>query len=285
MWMWMVLYYGLAKGARDVVKKLALNKNTIMEVLVFYTFLTFLMTLSEIPEAGGMESRFYFYIAIKSFLIFIAWICSFKAIKKLPISIYGILDLSRVLFATLLGVIVLKETLDVSQISGLVLVSLGLIMLKFSPSSKKKTIEEKEQVSILYVIAAFASCILNATSGLMDKILMRDLNSSQLQFWYMLFLLIYYILYVIITRTKLSFSVLKNGWIWVLAILFFTADKALFIANSYEESRITIMTLIKQSGCLISILAGKFIFKEKNVGYKLICASVIVIGILAAVLL
>ena len=38
-------------------------------------------------------------ILIKSFVIFLAWIFSFIAIKKLPISLYGVLDLSRVIFA------------------------------------------------------------------------------------------------------------------------------------------------------------------------------------------
>ena len=51
-----------------------------------------------------------------------------------------------------------------------------------------------------------------------------------------------------------------------------------------EGSRVTVMTLIKQSGCVVTILAGKFIFKEKNIGYKLFCAAVIVAGIVISVL-
>ena len=66
--------------------------------------------------------------------------------------------------------------------------------------------------------------------------------------------------------------------------MFVIADKALFIANSHPDSRVTVMTLIKQSGCVVTILAGKFIFKEKNVGYKLLCALVIIAGIMAGVL-
>ncbi|MGN0381246.1 MAG: hypothetical protein ACI4EP_05145, partial [Suilimivivens sp.] len=62
------------------------------------------------------------------------------------------------------------------------------------------------------------------------------------------------------------------------------ADKALFIANGMEQSRITVMTLLKQSGCIVTILAGKFIFKEKNIGYKLFCAAVIVAGIVIGVM-
>ena len=35
MWMWLVLLYGVLKGVRDVVKKKALKKNTVMEVLFY----------------------------------------------------------------------------------------------------------------------------------------------------------------------------------------------------------------------------------------------------------
>lgn len=146
------------------------------------------------------------------------------------------------------------------------------------------TRQTSDNVKTIYIVFAFLSCILNALSGLMDKILMKDMNSSQLQFWYMLFMVIYYGIYMIATKTKLSRNIWKNGWIWLLSILFVLADKALFIANGMAESQVTIMTLLKQSGCVVTILAGKFIFKEKKAGYKLFCAAVIVIGIVIGVM-
>ena len=60
-------------------------------------------------------------------------------------------------------------------------------------------------------------------------------------------------------------------------------DKALFIANGYPESQITIMTLIKQSSVVIAIIAGKFIFKEKNILHKAVCASIIICGIIIGI--
>ncbi len=293
MWMLYTLFYGVLKGGREIVKKKAMGKSTVMEVLLMYTLIAFIMVLPEIPGAGGLESRFYPLIALKSLLIFIAWICSFKALKKMPISLYGVLDLSRVLFATLLGVAVLRESMTLYQIIGLILVSSGLLLLKFKPILLKKEKEKetkenkgetKEVDSPIYIIAAFISCILNALSGLMDKILMKDITSSQLQFWYMLFLLIYYFIYVVVTRTHISKTVFKNGWIYLLAFMFVLADKALFVANGYEASKVTIMTLLKQSGCIVTILGGKFIFKEKRVGYKLLCAGIIILGIVVAVI-
>ncbi len=288
-WIFLVLFYGILKGVREVVKKKAMTKSTVMEILFVYTFLAFIFVIPQAKDAGGLEPKFYFYIALKSFVIFLAWIFGFKALKKMPISLYGVLDLSRVLFATCLGVFALGEVLGIYQVIGLVFVSSGLLLLKYKPKFLQKRTEQgietkEENVQVIYVIAAFASCMLNAFSGFMDKVLMKDISSSQLQFWYMLFLVIYYGLYMLLTRTKIRKEVWKNGWIWLLAILFVAADKALFIANGMDASKVTVMTLIKQSGCVVTILAGKFIFKEKNVGYKLFCAAIIVIGIVIGVL-
>ena len=298
-WILLVLLYGLLKGAREITKKLAMNKNSVMEVLVTYTIISFILVIPQAPNAGGLETRFYFYIAIKSFCIFVAWICSFRSLKKLPISLFGILDLSRVLFATSLGILFLGEVLSIYQVIGLIIVCSGLILLRFRPGSlKRNKIENQsgenalpspqekpeEKKYTLYIILALISCILNATSGFMDKILMKDVTSSQLQFWYMLFLVIYYLIYILVTREKISISVLKNGWIWLLAIMFVIGDKALFIANGMEESKVTMMTLIKQAGCLVTILGGKFIFKEKNIGWRLFCACVIITGIVLGVM-
>ncbi|MCQ2588687.1 MAG: EamA family transporter [Treponema sp.] len=298
-WMLLVLVYGLLKGSREIAKKLAMNKNSVMEVLVVYTFISFLFVIPQAPNAGGLEPKFFIFIALKSFCIFLAWICSFRSLKKLPVSLYGILDLSRMIFATSFGVIFLHEILNLYQIIGLITVCVGLLLLKFKPKFLKKLfhieespvvqnnqiiLEEKTHSTTFYVILAFISCFLNAVSGFFDKVLMKDITSSQLQFWYMLFLIGYYLIYVLITRTKISLSTFKNIWVWLLAIMFVIGDKALFIANGMPESRITVMTLIKQSGCLVTIIGGKFIFKEKNTGYRFFCAAIVIIGIVIGVL-
>lgn len=62
-WVLLVLFYGVAKGARDVIKKKALTRNTVMEVLFVYTFLAFLCCIPEFPQAtSGMPTKYYFLI-------------------------------------------------------------------------------------------------------------------------------------------------------------------------------------------------------------------------------
>lgn len=296
MWIFLVFVYGIIKGLREICKKKSLEKNSVTEVLLVYTFLSLLICTPQIPNAVGLTVNQYLWIALKSFVIFIAWMAGFKAIKKLPISLCGVLDLSRVLFASLLGVVVLGEKITFFKGIGLLFVSVGLLFLKFNPFLKRDrmsssesnsiaiTEEKKKSSNTFFICLAFLSCILNAVSGLLDKILMKEMNSSQLQFWYTFFLVVYYSIYALVRRVKINKGIWKNIWVWFLAVGIIVMDKALFIANGYPESQVTIMTMIKQSSVIIAILSGKFIFREKNILQKMICAAIIIIGILIGIM-
>ena len=285
-WILLVAVYGVCKGTREIFKKFAMKQSSVMETLFVYVCLSFVFVIPFAPEALKLQNWNYMYlILVKSFVIFLAWICSFKAFSKMPVSLYGVLDLSRVLFSTLYGIFLIGETLGFMHIIGLSLVCMGLLLLKFKPFNKQK--ESSEKVDVKVIIVAFIGCALTALSGALDKILMRkgDLTSNQLQFLYMLFLVVFYAFYVIFTRTEINFkSALKNKWIYLMSIMLVIGDKALFVANNNPDCTVTLMTLIKQSSCIVVILGGKFIFKEKRILYKLFCAAIIISGIVVAVL-
>ncbi len=295
-WMLLTLFYGIVKGLREIVKKKSLEKSTVMEVLFFYTVLGFVLLLPDIKEVSMIEPKLLALVGLKSFVIFVAWICGFKAIKEIPVSLFGLLDLSRVLFATFLGVFLLKEVLRPAQIAGILLVAAGLLALRFEEPLRAKregkqpaadTIAENKPKGRtgVFILLSFLSAFLNAVSGTMDKILTKDITPAALQFWYMLFLVLMYALYVIISRTHISWwKTIKNYWIWILSILFIAADRALFVANQIPDSKVTVMTLIKQSGCIVTILGGRLFFKEKGILYKLVCAAVIIAGIMVGVM-
>ena len=323
-WIILVLIYGISKGLREVFKKKALEKSSTIEVLFLYTFISFLCVFFEIRNAWGVPAGTLGLIAVKSLMIFVAWIAGFTAVKHMAVGLYGLLDQLRVVFAMLLGVFVMHEHMGAGQIIGLILVLSGLLLLRFLHSGKNlrhKTDAEKAEIATAsdasdnagsvsagdsagsgnffgamadtqgtakYVAFVVISCLFNAVSGLLDKILMSrgDVTDGQLQFWYMLFLVIYYSIYIIVKRPGIRWKEsVKNGWIWILAILFVVADRCLFIANSYPESKITVMTLIKQSSCVVTILGGRIFFKEKGLAGKLVCAAIVTAGIIIAALL
>lgn len=296
LWVWLVLLYGVIKGIREIVKKKSMEKNSVIEVLFVYTLLSFLMVIPTALDAFSLDFSILPWIILKSFVIFVAWILGFKALRKIPISLYGLLDLSRVIFSTLLGVIFLREKMVPLQIVGLILVCSGLFMCRFGENFSKKEEDAKsdanekndtvKSVSVRLVVFVLISSFLNGVSGTMDKALMqKEITSSQLQFWYMLFLVLFYGLYLLFSREKVHIgSAVKNYWIWILSIIFVIGDKALFIANQSPDSRVTVMTLLKQVCCIVTILAGKFLYKEKRIAYKLVCAAVIITGMVVAVM-
>ncbi|MBQ9863303.1 MAG: DMT family transporter, partial [Lachnospiraceae bacterium] len=274
MWILLVLIYGILKGVRDIAKKKALTLNGVVEVLFIYTALPFLFTVPTSGEISGVPVKEMLLIAFKSFIIVIAFLCSFYAIEKMPVSLYGVIDLSRMMFAMILGVFILKETLGIYQIIALILVAGGLLLLKYKPKSQRVQNATESVPGYLYILA-FVSTFLNAVSGMLDKILMRtgNISSGQLQFWYMFYMLLFYGIYVLITKTKINFkTIFKNPYVWVISILFVVADRCLFMANGYADSRVTVMTLLKQVCCIVTIIGGKIIFKEKDTLKRFICA-------------
>ena len=287
MWILFVLIYGVLKGVRDIAKKKALSGHGVVEVLFVYTIMSFAFTIPVSGNVVGVPLKEMLMVAFKSFVIVIAFLCSFYALDRMPISLYGVLDLSRVLFSMTLGILVLHEHLKVNQIISFVLIASGLLLLRYKPKALRDgTVKAEHVAGILYVLA-FVSTFLNAISGTMDKILMGggNITSGQLQFWYTFFMLIYYGIYVLVTKTTIHFKELfKNPWMWMISILFVVADRFLFVANSYSDARVTIMTLLKQSCCIVTILGGKFIFNEKNTLQRFVCAAIIIAGIVVSVI-
>lgn len=180
-----------------------------------HVYKLFIVTPS-VKNALSIDFHYIGFVMIKSAIIFIAWICSFKAIKKLPIGFYGIMDMSRVIFATVLGVTVLGEVMTGHKIAGMALVLVGLLFV----NAKGKGLGE-EKTKPIYIVLVLISCLCNAVSELLDKMLMQSMNSGQLQFWYMFFMVILYLGYMIVTKTKIDFrTIYKNYWILILSVLF-----------------------------------------------------------------
>lgn len=280
LWVIFVLLYGIFKGAREPIKKKILEKHDLLSALFAYTFIGFLMTVPMARDVFSIDLKTFILIGVKSFVIFIAWIATFASVKKLSVSFYSVMDLSRVVFSTLMGVIFLNESMTLKGIISLVLVVLGLYLVNMQKDSTDKTTDRR------YVWLVLFSCLLNAVSGTMDKYLMStgDVSSIQLQFWFMLMLSAMYYIYILIKGQKLDIiGCAKNPYVYILSFLLIVGDRLLFAANSYESSQVTIMTLIKQSSAIVAILSGKFVYGEK-IARKLWCAAIIIFGIVLAVI-
>ena len=278
-WIIFIIIFGVLKGLREPIKKKVLENVNVFTSLFLYTFIGFLMTLPTAKGVFDLTPYVSFLVVLKSGVIFFAWMLTFFAIKKVPLGIYGITDMSRVIFSSLMGVLFLGEGLTLRGIISLILVAAGLYF------ANKKRSDSTNTYSSKYTWMIMLSCLLNAVSGTLDKIIMStgDITSSALQFWFMLLLSAFYLAYIIIRKEDFEIKkAIKNPWIYVLSLLLILGDRALFIANSDPESKVTVMTLIKQCSAVVTIIMGRILYKEKNTIKNLLCAGLIIGGIALA---
>ena len=280
-WILFLILYGILKGSREPIKKKIMSKANVLTVLFVYTFIGFLMSVPSAKGVFEVPPHIFAWILVKSGSLFFAWILSFTILKKLPVSTYGVTDMSRVIFSTLMGVVFLQESLTFKGIVSLLLVVSGLYI------ANRKVSTNKEGYHIGQIWLLFLSCFLSGISGTLDKYIMSTgtITSSALQFWFMLILSMMYLVFILIRKEKLEIKkALTNPWIYLLSFSLVLGDRLLFIANSDPASKVTIMTLLKQSSAVVTIVLGKVLYHEKHITKKILCALIILAGITLAIL-
>lgn len=274
-WMIYTIIYGIISGTYYLFQKEAMKKDHSIEVLTTFITISFILLLFETPSAVTIEPGYLLLIFLKSFIIFISWVLSFKAMSKISISLYGVINMSRILFTTLLGIIFLHECITGNELVGMIFIMIGLVLVNTIDSGEKSKKEKK------YVTVLLIACVLCAISGLLDKVVSTNVPANQYQWWMMLFLFIISWIYIFIRKININFkSTFKNYWIYLYSILFIVGDRILFLANGVKGSEISIISLLKQVSVIITVLVGGKIFKEKGLGKKFVCSLIILLGII-----
>ena len=62
------------------------------------------------------------------------------------------------------------------------------------------------------------------------------------------------------------------------------ADMAYFYALSYDDSMISVVSMIRRGSVIVSFLFGVIVLREKNLRLKLIDLSVLLVGLVLLVL-
>lgn len=279
-WVLLVFVYAIFNGLFQCSKKKSVEKNSIYEVLAYFSSIAFLITMFFSNNVFEIELKYLIFILLKSTVVVLSWLFGVYAIDKMPVSLFGVLNLSRIIFSIIMSVIFLGESITTNTFIGMIIVILGLVLVNIVSNKK-----EKKETSFKVLIILLISCLLNSISAIMDKKILGDITSSQLQFWFLLFISIIYWLILLIKKEKTNFkSIKKNYWILIAAICLAVGDRILYIANQIPESQVSIMTIIKQLSAIEVIILGKVLFNERNITKKLLCSILIILGIILTVI-
>ena len=290
--MWLMLAFTSAAllGFYDVFKKKALRDNAVLPVLFLNTlfssiiFLPFILigvfspdtlggTIFDVPQAGWEVHK---YVLLKSFIVLSSWIFGYFGMKHLPITIVGPINATRPVMVLIGAMLIFGERLNLYQWIG-VLLAIGSFFL-LSRSGQKEGIDFSHNKWIFFIVLA---AIMGAISGLYDKYLMKHLPPMLVQSWYNVYQV--FIMGPIIAllwwpkrKTTTPFR-----WEWsiiLISIFLSAADFAYFYALSYEDSMISIVSMVRRSSVIVSFTFGAMLFHEKNLRSKAIDLALILIG-------
>ena len=290
MWLLLAFLSATLLGFYDAFKKQSLKNNAVLPVLFLNTifssliFLPFILlsrympecldgTIVNVPSAGWEEHK---YIIIKSFIVLSSWIFGYFGMKHLPLTIVGPINATRPVMVLVGALILFGERLNTYQWIGVILAILSFFMLR--RSGKIEGIDFKHNKWIFFVVMA---AIMGAVSGLYDKYLMGRLNPMLVQSWYniyQVFIMCPIILLLWMPKRKES---TPFRWTWTIifiSIFLSAADFAYFYALSYDDSMISIVSMVRRGSVLVSFTFGALFFKEKNLKSKAIDLLLVLMG-------
>ena len=290
MWLLLAFLSAALLGFYDAFKKESLRDNAVLPVLFLNTvfsslvFLPFILlsfwapdvlsgTMFDMPVTGWEAHK---YILLKSFIVLSSWIFGYFGMKHLPLTIVGPINATRPVMVLIGALLVFGERLNLDQWIGVLLAVLSFFML--SRSGKKEGIDFKHNKWILFIVLA---AVTGAISGLYDKYLMTRLHPMLVQSWYnvyQVFIMCPIILLLWYPQRKTS---TPFRWEWTIvgiSLFLCAADFVYFYALSYEDSMISIVSMVRRGSVVVSFLFGALFFHEKNLKSKAVDLILVLIG-------
>lgn len=285
--MWLLCAFASAffLGIYDTNKKSGLENNAVIPALFLNTVfcsLIFLPTLllSRFSPETIKDTIFYVapvdlkthgFILLKSLIVLISWGTAYVAVKHLPLTLTGPLKSMQPSVVLIGALFVFHEQLNLWQWLG-VLVALVCFFL-YSMAGRMEGVSFVRNKWIWFM---FVAVITGAISGLYDKYLMNRFDRMAVQVWYTTYQILMMLPVLLIfwypkrkTEAKFEFRLSIVG----ISVFLCLSDFLYFYALSLPGSLISIVSVIRRSGVIVSFIAGALMFHEKNIklkGYMLI---------------
>ena len=293
MWIILGLVSMLGLGIYDILKKQSLNDNAVLPVLFFATVssaLLFVPTWIMSNTISGFDQYHNFYIPpvsaafhahvlLKTLVVISSWIFSYMALKNLPISIVSPIRATGPIWTLVGAILIFGESLNTLQWIGMLVALICFYIFSFA--GKSEGIHFKSNKWVWFIMLA---TLIGTLSTLYDKYLIGLYNRVAVQAYFSFYqvLVMAIVLAVFWYPKRKHFTLFQwrsvIPWIGIVLVL---ADFAYFYALTFEESLVSILSLLRRSSVIISFGIGAVLFKEKNKRKK----GLILLGIIAGIYL
>ena len=274
-----ILIYSVFGGLFDVGKKKALIRSTTPAVMVLFTGVSFLISLIWVPFGVSIPFDMLWPITLKGLMFAFAYFVVMKVLQRVDVSVVSLTTIISTVFSILFGMVLFNETITWIQIVGSVFVLGGAIAINFVNKSSKGRASLKD----VYILILYA--LISAISGVIDRKTSMVIEPHQMQFWFQTFFFLFSCMFFSFECIKKKKFLIKksdfgNWWIYLIGALLIAADMFLYIAYSYPNSQLIVISLVSKFKVIISVFLGIVIFKEQNYWKKIMLALMMFAGII-----
>lgn len=272
----MALGSAVLLGLYDVTKKLALSKNSVLNVLLAATALSTLFCSPVLVTQPGTWMD-HLSLVMKAVLVTASWVSGMVGLKMLPITIVSTLKASRPFLVVVFSIILFGERLNLWQWGGVVLALIAVVMLAGVSNAEGIRFSRNKGVWAMAL-----SILAGVASALYDKFIIQGMEPFFMQGWSNFYITLLLCLCVLFKKRHdgESFKRLQPDWMLLaIAVLITAADALYFLSLKQDGALLSVISLARRSSVIVTFAVGAIFFKEKNIKGKAAALSVLMCGI------
>jgi transporter family protein len=292
-WIAASLISALFLGCYDLCIKHAVRDNAVLPVLFFANLCSALVWLSLLAAQTVHPANFpasltvapltllqHGQLLLKSTIVASSWVCSYFAVKHLPVSLAAPIRATGPVWTLLGALLVLAERPSWLEMLGIGITLGSFVGLSFA--GRKEGIHFHRDKWVGWLLAG---TLLGAVSGLYDKFLLgrAGFAVSTVQSWFSIYLTLLFL--PLALGWKLRWWPRKEfHWRWSIVGVSFAllvADFVYFGALRDPEALVSLVSSLRRGSTLVAFAGGVLLFGEANWRQKLPA----VLGVLAGIVL
>ncbi|MDR0811038.1 MAG: DMT family transporter [Paludibacter sp.] len=291
MWLFLGLLSALLLGAYDVSKKISVERNAVIPVLLVSVafssaiLLPFVLLSRFAPQTlentaffvPSVDFRTHLLLVLKAVIVLTSWIFGYFGLKHLPITIASPVKATQPVWVVVGGLLIFDEKLNGFQWIGVGITLISFFMFSFA--GKKETQNDSQSGKwIWFVIMA---TLTGAVSGLFDKYLIHNYNHMSVQCYYTFYQAI---IMAVITAflwypTRQRTTPFRLRWaILLISVFLVAADFAYFYALTMDGALISVVSTFRRAGVIVPFIYGALVMHDKNMKLKIIDMIGVIIG-------
>lgn len=282
-------------GCYDLATKHAVRDNAVLPVLFIANLCSALIWTTLIAlqhTAPGLLSPAFAVapltgtqhglMILKSTLVAASWICSYFAVKHLPVSLAAPIRATGPVWTLFGALLVLGERPTWLEMVG-VAITLGSFFA-LSIAGREEGINFRRNPWIAWLLAG---TLLGAISGLYDKYLLgrAGFTAPTVQAWFSIYLAAFF--FPLVVGWKLRWWPRHTfHWRWSIVLVsafLLVCDFIYFSALRDPEALVSLVASLRRGSLLVAFVGGLWLFKESYSHKKLLAALGVLTGIVLTV--